>query len=195
MNTVESLDAILCELADVANEIERYAQNPQSLPVSSTPVAEDQAELAVVAARLLDELFARADFFPGFAVSEPSWLILLDLYICAVAGRSVMMGEACLAARVPNTTALRYVAALVAQGVVARGSDPLDRRRTLLSLTEDGFAAMSNYLAKVAGLRNWGGRYGDAGAQRTPINGRSGGQRLRGIRDRYSLQIASVTGR
>ena len=139
MNTVESLDAILCELADVANEIERYAQNPRPSLTPFISGTEDTAKLAVVARHLLDELFAREEFFPDFAVSEPSWLILLDMYIWAVAGRSVMMGEACLAARVPSTTALRHVAALVARACLSVHPQGTVAQPALVTVAEPAF--------------------------------------------------------
>jgi DNA-binding MarR family transcriptional regulator len=151
MNTIENLDSLLCELAEVTSDIKRFSRAVRPEPVEHSRIAAVQNEgLASVAKRLLAELLAREDYVPGFAVSEPVWLILLDLYIHAVAGRNVMMGEICIAARVPQTTGLRYVSTLVAQGWVERGLDPTDRRRTLVQLTERGFTSISRYLASVA---------------------------------------------
>jgi DNA-binding MarR family transcriptional regulator len=39
--------------------------------------------------------------------------------------------------------------ALINQGIVRRHNDPLDGRRSFVSLTEDGFARMSNYFEQL----------------------------------------------
>lgn len=89
-------------------------------------------------------LSVAADLF-----QDPAWDLLLDLYIAHVERREVAVTSACIAANVPPTTALRWISALVQRGLVERASDPNDRRRILLRLSNAGQAAMEQYLETV----------------------------------------------
>lgn len=81
---------------------------------------------------------------------DPRWAILLDLYVSGAAGRSVSVGDACVASGVPTTTALRYLSKLIAEGRILRIDDHLDRRRAHMRLTADTEAAISKLIDRVA---------------------------------------------
>jgi hypothetical protein len=110
------------------------------------------AGLAEIARQLLKEADARQQYFPGLVSNDPVWPILLDLYIHMAEGRRVCISDACIAARVPSTTALRYIGELVAHGAVERVPDPHDRRRTHLRLATRTFVNMSRYLDRIVGI-------------------------------------------
>ena len=80
-----------------------------------------------------DEIF----HFPGFSAS-PAWDMVLDLYLRDGAQRRTSVTDACLGARCPPTTGLRWLRVLEDMGLIARAADPNDRRRTYISLTNDG---------------------------------------------------------
>jgi len=73
---------------------------------------------------------------------EPAWDILLDLLDAEANGRRISVTSASLAASVPATTGLRMIAILEERGLVVRTNDPQDRRRSHVSLTAKGRAAM-----------------------------------------------------
>ena len=54
--------------------------------------------------------------------------------------------NACIAANVPPTTALRWIAMLEDKGLITRTNDLRDCRRKLLSLTEDALAMVETAL-------------------------------------------------
>lgn len=110
------------------------------------------AGLAGVAKRLLEEADTRQEYFPRLVLHAPAWPILLDLYIHTAEDRRVCVSDACVAARVPSTTALRHIDKLVEHGAVQRIPDPMDHRRTHLKLTAPTFTRMSQYLAGIAGI-------------------------------------------
>jgi DNA-binding MarR family transcriptional regulator len=78
----------------------------------------------------------RDGLFPKRIFSDPAWDMLLDLYACKAEGTRVGVSNACLAANVPSTTALRYVDRLEECGLVERQPDPEDNRRIYVELTD-----------------------------------------------------------
>jgi predicted transcriptional regulator len=87
----------------------------------------------------------REKHLPGKLFGEPAWDILLDLFICAGEGKPVFVSSACLAANVPQTTALRRIQILEEHGLVEREGDSGDNRRTIVRLTPEGHAAMASF--------------------------------------------------
>lgn len=80
---------------------------------------------------------------------EPSWDMLLDLFIAQGRQRPVSVSSACIASSTPQSTALRYVGLLEKAGLIRRAKDPRDGRRQYLELTEAGFNSMQAYLAEA----------------------------------------------
>ena len=88
----------------------------------------------------------RARFLPADLFGEPTWDILLDLYVATRENRPVPTTSACIGAHVPPTTALRWLRILEARGLVEREDDGQDGRRTFVRLSERGLAAMDEWL-------------------------------------------------
>ena len=74
--------------------------------------------------------------------------MLLDLFVATVRGKRVRTTSACLAARSPGSTGLRWLAALEAHGLVERHGEPGDRRVKLIRLTRQGYQLMRRYLVE-----------------------------------------------
>jgi hypothetical protein len=79
---------------------------------------------------------------------EPSWDILLDLFIAWGRARPVSVSSACIASSTPQSTALRYVGLLERVGFIRRSKDPRDGRRQYVELTDLGLSEMKAYLAE-----------------------------------------------
>jgi hypothetical protein len=94
---------------------------------------------------------ARSKFFPSDELfAEPAWDMLLDLCISSLQGKKVSVTSLCIAARVPPTTALRWINVLEKQSYIERTSDENDARRSFLSVTELGLNAMRNLYQRSA---------------------------------------------
>jgi len=88
----------------------------------------------------------RARYLPAELFGEPTWDILLDLYVATRENRPVPTTSACIGAHVPPTTALRWLRILEARGLVEREEDGRDGRRTFVRLTNRGLVAMEDWL-------------------------------------------------
>lgn len=84
--------------------------------------------------------------------ADPAWDLLLELYIAKVLDRPLTVGDACIGSRVPLTTGLRWIAELERVGKVARVRDPVDRRRTMVVLTDAQTERMDRFFVLAAEL-------------------------------------------
>ena len=88
----------------------------------------------------------RGEFFPAHLFADPAWDILLDLTLARLQGRKVSVSSLAIAANVPTTTALRWIAGMTEAGMLVRQADPSDSRRSYLSLSNEVYATMARCL-------------------------------------------------
>lgn len=140
------------DLLAIANDLESLAESRANLSVRETPtlarpVMLEQPHWLEVAKRAYKDRRRREKFFDPVLFGEPAWDMLLDLFIAAKSDKKVSVTSACIAAAVPATTALRWIAVLESQGLVSRASDPDDARRAFLNLTDAGYRHLTDYFA------------------------------------------------
>ena len=87
----------------------------------------------------------RDDHFPPGLFADPGWDILLDLYAAHYEGEAVSVSSLCIAAAVPQTTALRWITTMTNDGWLVRWEDAGDRRRAYLKLSEKAKNRMDAY--------------------------------------------------
>ncbi|PEQ11578.1 hypothetical protein B2G71_15730 [Novosphingobium sp. PC22D] len=115
------------------------------------PVAPDKTQTkAELAHGLWKEREMRARFFPPEFFGEAAWNVLLDLYWQRSRARPVSVTDACVAACVPEATALRWIGVLEKAGYLSRTADSMDARRVFLQLTDKSVTAMEAYLTGIA---------------------------------------------
>ena len=132
----EALRAQAVELAAIITGVADQAAGP-SMP------GKDTAALVKGLIRARDQ---RTKFFPRSLFSEPAWEILLELYTAEVAQRRVSVSQLCVTAGLPATTGLRWLSTLEANRLVIRIADPLDARRSFVSLTSEGRQSMESFV-------------------------------------------------
>lgn len=88
----------------------------------------------------------RSMFFSANLFSDPAWDILLELFAADCEGRKLSISSVGLAANIAMTTALRWIDVLERDGLAQRQDDPLDGRRSFLTLSDQGFQAMRAYV-------------------------------------------------
>lgn len=157
---------ILAELRDLGRRLielsENKAENESSEFVSAIPLdrldkdsshINDKTHISRLAQEEYRERLRRKKFFDADLFGEPAWDILLDLFLCHVEGRRITITSACIASSVPSTTALRWIALLQERGLIQRESDILDRRRSWIDLTPQGYQKIGEYLLDRAKRR------------------------------------------
>lgn len=123
--------------------------------VAESAATDDRMDCAVTARHLAvaREVYAerrrRHKYLPADLFGEPTWDILLDLYIASREDRRVPTTSSCIGAHVPPTTALRWLRILEMRGLVEREDDGRDGRRTFVRLTRHGLSAMDASLASL----------------------------------------------
>ena len=113
-------------------------------PGFTAPVLESEQVFSVRS--LIKARGRRGKFFKASLFSDPAWDILLELFAAELEGRKVSITTVGLTAHIPPTTALRWIGALEQEGLLRRANDPLDRRRSFVSLSDDGSRAMALYM-------------------------------------------------
>lgn len=109
------------------------------------------ADRRAVAQRIQNFCQLRQESF-GAIIHDAPFNLLIDMYVNECRNRRVTVGDACLAARAPQTTALRAIQTLVEGGCVERSDDATDNRRKLLSLTAKGRDKVARFIDRFAAL-------------------------------------------
>lgn len=117
-------------------------------PVSVRP-SEYRTAHGAFAREMLNSRRLITRYFDPDLFADPALDILLDLYAAAVEGKKVGTSSACIAAAVPSTTALRWIARLKAMKLIEDQPDPTDGRRKWLTLTAAAHAQMTAYLERI----------------------------------------------
>lgn len=105
-----------------------------------------RVELTDLASLILSDRQQRRSLFPKVRFGEPSWDMMLDLYVAEQEGRRPFVSDMYVAANVPRTTAVRHLESLIESGYMHREDDPTDGRRSFILTTEKMRGAVEAWL-------------------------------------------------
>ncbi|MET0270978.1 MAG: MarR family transcriptional regulator [Sphingomonas sp.] len=105
-----------------------------------------EVDLLACAKRMIAERARRFHFFDGHLFSDPAWDIMLELFVAEIEQREVPVTNLCFTSNVPDTTVLRWIKTLCAEGLVMRARDCHDKRRVLVQLSRPASTAMRHYV-------------------------------------------------
>lgn len=88
----------------------------------------------------------RGRCFKGVRFADPSWDMILELYVADVEAQPVAVSQLCGMSGGSMTTALRHIEQLEALGYIARSPDPEDRRRANVTMLPRLRAAVEQWL-------------------------------------------------
>lgn len=141
-------------LVQLSNEAQRIARNLAQLageqaelvPVEGPvgPPREIRADTVMACIRARR---ARGRFFPDELFGDPCWDMLLALFHAELMRSEVPVSALCGEAAVPTSTALRWIGAMVDEGLFVRRPDPENGRRVFVELSSHASRAMESYFA------------------------------------------------
>jgi hypothetical protein len=131
-----------------ATELARLTAASNQVPADTdapTPFSALDSKVAAARDRAVKilELRKRRERVLGFDLfGEPAWDLVLDLFVQHVDRQKTSSTSAAIAARVPPTTALRYLNSLIRKGLVVRHASDHDLRVQYVALSEYGYREM-----------------------------------------------------
>lgn len=163
LRTLEEIESNLSpdQMRDLARSLLRLAdaldqdwhpdrvQSTYLWPSSAARIEKNSLELAKRARLLVRQSELREEFLPKKLLGEPAWNILLDLFIQFSGGAKVSAKSLYVAARCPDTTALRHIERLEEAGLIERDVSDTDGRVTLFSLTKKGVVGVGRVLQRI----------------------------------------------
>lgn len=151
-NASERLRQLSEEVSRIAADLSRLSLGTQQTSEEAGdqngngPALSPDAVKHMLKARRLRDCYFDAELF-----ADRAWDILLELLHAEICQKRVTVSSLCIAASIPSTTALRWIAAMTDQGLLRRKPDPLDRRRMFVELTAKASDAMRRYFAHLEG--------------------------------------------
>jgi hypothetical protein len=142
-NTASALNSLSAEASRIAASLKALVEANTQVP---------QGFDAGMIRTLLRIRREREKHLPADLFADPVWDMLLDLSLARMEGRPVSVSSLCIAAHVPASTGLRWIRSLTAAGLFVRTPDASDARRHWMSLSDEGWQAMTAYFAAVRPL-------------------------------------------
>ena len=99
--------------------------------------------------RIIRQRRLRDRYFESELFADPAWDILLDLTAARAEHRRVSVSSLCIAAAVPSTTGLRWIAQMTEMGILVREQDEEDKRRAFIALSDEVAEAIARYFDEL----------------------------------------------
>jgi DNA-binding MarR family transcriptional regulator len=123
-------DRMGCGMKDAMTHVRQTLEGERAPPRRSSDLASFAEGMQRIRMRRNDIL--NVDIF-----RDPSWDMLLELYVAHVRGEKTCVSALCCVAGAPPTTAFRHIERLHRLGLISRHPDPRDHRRTFVALNPD----------------------------------------------------------
>jgi DNA-binding MarR family transcriptional regulator len=140
----DEVSRIAATLARLSTGPSASGRRPEVEISGNAPDVSVETVRAIIRARRL-----RSRYFPEELFADPAWDMLLDLLQAEIAKLRVPVSSLCIAAAVPATTALRWLKAMVQEGIFVRRADPHDGRRVFVELAPQTSDSLRRYFAEV----------------------------------------------
>ena len=133
------------DLIDVVMRIPRKAIEDTLLSMPADTRDPSERRLAEARAVLAGRR-RRTTHFNGVRFYDPSWDMILELYVAACEQRRIAVSQLCKLSGGSTTTALRHIEQLEALGYIVRQTDPDDGRRLIVGTLTPLLAASEHWL-------------------------------------------------
>lgn len=146
---IEDLRALADDAILIMERLARAEDDSSEAKARSEQRPTPSVNLSVALRKYLRMRRSRDQLLPGGWFADPAWDILLDLYLADLDNRKIYVSSACIAAAVPSTTGLRWIAKLESSGLIVRYPDQSDQRRFWLALTDQTRYAIGQWAAET----------------------------------------------
>lgn len=142
------------EVRALAHQLMAWADHLSARPEPGRELSEQQRHDLILglAEAMRGVRERRARIFPGIALRNPNWDIMLDLFIRELSGYRTSLDHLSLAGELPAATVHRAIETLEGAGLAARTPDRFDSWVTWVALSEPGRQAMFELLEETAEL-------------------------------------------
>jgi CheY-like chemotaxis protein/DNA-binding MarR family transcriptional regulator len=149
---------LLCKplrLADLVREVKTACidfdlrAGRTRLPIASGGRPEAAAVRETNVETLVAQSRWRERFFPREMLSDHCWRMILELYQSRCSGRQSSLTGLALVSGLPMATAVRKIHVMRELALVVYATDPADRRRTFVSLSDLGLDRMEKFLERL----------------------------------------------
>lgn len=137
------------QLSAIAVEFGSRADRLTLEPDAGVPMGTATLDPRELAKQLLAQRMARFDHFPAELFHEPAWDMLLALFVAQEERRTMNVKTLVASAHAPVTTSQRWIDHLHKLKLIDRVIDPIDRRRMEISLSDQGYTAVTAYLRRL----------------------------------------------
>ena len=122
-----------------------------SLDRASNTASLPEGSCLQIARKLLMQRRRRLSYFSNSSMfAEPSWDILLCMFVAQAEARPASLGELSIAANCAQSTALRWLNVLTEEGLVSIVNHSENLPEIGVGLSAQGYAAMSSYLSDLS---------------------------------------------
>ncbi len=145
MKRVSGLEPL--ELATIGRQMLRLARGLAVNRQADDSPPDDQLQ-SIFSSLARDEISERQARRAQFGIDlfgEPSWEMLLHLYIAHIEGTPLSTKAVLAASGAPTTTALRHLSVLELERLITRRPSEQDQRVVLVELSERGFRKFQEY--------------------------------------------------
>jgi DNA-binding MarR family transcriptional regulator len=135
------------EVSRIAGTLARLSTDPAIAAPDGSPEVPIKHVQSLMKFRRLRSRYFSEDIF-----ADPAWDMMLSLFHAELAQHRMSVSQLTAASQVPTTTAIRWMNALVDQGILVRRPDPCDARRVFVELTPETSASLRQYFRDLVPL-------------------------------------------
>ena len=134
------------EIRNLEFKISRLVGDGEEIGRSDDQLVDNVVRKEIKSRQIRFEMFKRQRF------GEIGWEILLILYLDVASETKLSVGDVSHKVQAPMTTILRRLDVAVNEGLVRRGIDKADNRRTLLQITRKGMMVVEAWATRISGM-------------------------------------------
>lgn len=141
---------------DIVQRVEKLLASPGGLVPTASPAdvpGKSDVTVPAQARWLLQERryrMARERIMGSSFGDEPGWNMIMELMHARLSGQQVPVSALCAASGVPQTSALRRLSSLMAEGYVVKERDPRDARRIWVALTDRATELVDRVVGQIS---------------------------------------------